>query len=128
MRFHRRISWISRTSIEGTSRTGEMDMCKRFRKTMFSFELLLIELRFAVAVCTMTTERCRLALSRLCNGTWTIQTRNWTGQYAVQSHLVRTTLIQIPPPNSPMKLRSTLFKGSRHDLSMTSVATMILVF
>lgn len=76
-----------------------MDMCKPFRDTMFSFELLLIELRFAVAVCTMTLESSRLALSKLCNGIWTIRPRNWTGQYAVQSHLVRTTLIQILPPN-----------------------------
>ena len=108
-----------------------MDICKPFRNTTFSFELRLIKLlRSAVAVCTMTFASSRLALSRLYNGIWTIQTRSCADPYVVQIRLVRMTLIQILPPiglKEPSTLRSILFEGGRQNLSMTSFAIVILI-
>ena len=71
--------------------------CVRLSETNFFICKWLIELRrFAVAVCMMTFMSSRLALRKLCNSIWTVQTRYLPNPHAVQIRLFRMTLISDP--------------------------------
>ena len=134
--------WFSRHLIElyvsiaeslGLRETPLSDNWQRVRWTCVSISRtlrLIVLLRFAAAVCTMTFSSACLALFKLYNSIWIVQTRNLPNPYAVQTRLFRMTLIQIPRPiglREPRTLRSILFEGGRQNLSMTSLAIVTLI-
>lgn len=120
------------TPLEGDKKRVRWTCVKTFRNIMFSFEQRLIQLRrFAVAICTMNFTSFRLALPKLYNGIWTIQTRHLSNPYAVQMHLFLVALIHILRLimlRDPMDMRSILFEGGKMNLPMMSFAIVTSIF
>ena len=86
---------------------------------------LIEDVRFAVAVCTMTFTSSRLALLKLYRSIWIILTQYLPNPHAVPIRLFVVTLTQILHTiglSDPRTSKSILFEGGRQNVPMTSFA------